>query len=199
MDKLCFSNKIFITVLFLSSLKSALFFTPTDRFPCYSNVVNTWVKSDDQTMVLTKLWHRLKPHRALLLKFFGYKADKQTTDVVLEFTKVIIWCYISKNWNIKLYQLPLIMNGLETDAFRFELPLLKLYFTKFYRNKGLHQCWWRILETKCVGDWFRILVTDLIREKITNLTKKVVNVMILPLTSEISHHHKVTNKMMSPT
>ena len=27
---------------------------------------------------------------------------------------------------IKLYQLQLIMNGHETDAFRFELPLLKL-------------------------------------------------------------------------
>ena len=29
----------------------------------------------------------------------------------------------------------------------------------------LHRCWWRMLETKCVGDKFKILVTDLIQWK----------------------------------
>ena len=36
-------------------------------------------------------------------------------------------------------------------------------------------------------------------EKITNITKKVANIVILLPTSEISHHHKVTNITMSPT
>ena len=70
----------------------------------------------------------------------------------------------------------------------------------------LHRCWWHILETKCVGDKFEMLVTDSgywwpiwSIGKITNITKKVTNIMILPPTSEISHHHKVTNITMSPT
>jgi len=36
-------------------------------------------------------------------------------------------------------------------------------------------------------------------EKIINILKKVANRMILPPTSQISHQHKVTNIMMSPT
>jgi len=57
-----------------------------------------------------------------------------------------------------------------------------------------------MLETKCVDDKFVMLVTDLIYiEKISNITQKLTNIMILPPTSEISHHHKVTNITMSPT
>ena len=44
-------------------------------------------------------------------------------------------------------------------------------------------CKWRI--------WFIV--------KITNITKKVANIMQLPPSSEISHHHKVTNITISPT
>ena len=50
------------------------------------------------------------------------------------------------------------------------------------------RCWWSIQD---VGD--RHI------EKTTNITKKVANIMILSPTSEISHHHKVTNITMSPT
>ena len=32
----------------------------------------------------------------------------------------------------------------------------------WYRSDLLHHCWWRMLETKCVGDKFEMLVTDLI-------------------------------------
>ena len=60
-----------------------------------------------------------------------------------------------------------------------------------------HWCWWRMFETKCVGDKFEMLVTDI--RKITNITSKVANMMILPPTSQIGHHHKVTNIAMSPT
>ena len=62
-----------------------------------------------------------------------------------------------------------------------------------------------MLETKCVDEKFEMLVTNSgfwwqikYIEKITNMTK-VANIMILPPTSEISHHHKVTNITMSPT
>jgi len=52
------------------------------------------------------------------------------------------------------------------------------------------------METKCVGDKFEMLVTDsgwwwpikYIKE-IFNITEKVVNIMIPPPTSQISHHH----------
>ena len=67
---------------------------------------------------------------------------------------------------------------------------------------NFHRCWWRMLETKCVGDKCEMLVTDSRgswHEKITNITKIVANMMILTSTSEISHHHKVTNIMILPT
>ena len=60
----------------------------------------------------------------------------------------------------------------------------------------LHRCWWRMLATKCVGDKFEMLVTDI--DKITNITKKVTIIMIMPPTSQISQYHKVT-KIMSTT
>ena len=70
----------------------------------------------------------------------------------------------------------------------------------------LHRCWWRLLETKCVGDKFEMLVIDSgcwwsikYIAKITNITKKVDNIMILSPTSEISHHHNVSYITMSPT
>ena len=45
-----------------------------------------------------------------------------------------------------------------------------------------------MLETKCVGDKFEMLVTD-----IEKITKKVANIIILPPISEISLQHNVTN------
>jgi len=44
-----------------------------------------------------------------------------------------------------------------------------------------------------------MLVTDLIHSEIPQHNEKVANIMILSPTSEISHHHNVTNKTMSPT
>ena len=63
----------------------------------------------------------------------------------------------------------------------------------------LHRCWWRMLETKCVGDKFEMLLTDLIHWENRQHNEKVANIMIVPPTSQISHHHKVTNITMSPT
>ena len=54
---------------------------------------------------------------------------------------------------------------------------------------GDQMCWWQ--------PW--MLMTDFIHSEITNITKIVANIMILPPTSEISHHYKVTNITMSPT
>ena len=63
-------------------------------------------------------------------------------------------------------------------------------------------CWWQVWD---VGDRFRMLVTDLIHwenrqhnEKSRQHNDSVTNIMILSPTSEISHHHKVTNITMSP-
>jgi len=43
-----------------------------------------------------------------------------------------------------------------------------------------HLCWWRILETVCLGDKFEMLITDFCIEKVT---KKIINIMILSPTS----------------
>ena len=51
-------------------------------------------------------------------------------------------------------------------------------------------CWWQLWD---VGDRFRMLVTDLIHCENHQHKEKVANIMFLPATSEISHHHKVTN------
>ena len=57
-------------------------------------------------------------------------------------------------------------------------------------NVGDPMCWWQVLD---VGDRFNTL------RKSPSLRKKVASIMILPPTSQISHHHKVTNIPMSPT
>ena len=63
------------------------------------------------------------------------------------------------------------------------------HFMKCQRSYHIlrrYRCWWRMLETECVGDKFKMFVTDsgcwwLIKyiEKITNMTKKITNIMIL--------------------
>ena len=61
----------------------------------------------------------------------------------------------------------------------------------------LHWCRWRMLETKCVGDKFEMLVTYLIHWENHQINEP--NIMFLPPTSQIGHHHKVTNITISPT
>ena len=70
-------------------------------------------------------------------------------------------------------------------------------------NFRWHWWWWRMLVTnlRCwwpIQDVGESMVTDLINWK-NHQRKKVVNIMILPPTSQIGHHHKVTNITMSPT
>ena len=77
----------------------------------------------------------------------------------------------------------------------------------------LHRCWWQMLETKCVGDNFEMLVTFL-AVFVTNILylltydgvnvghqqpKDVTNIEILSLRSKICHQDKVTNIHLSPT
>ena len=65
----------------------------------------------------------------------------------------------------------------------------------------LHRCWWRMLETKWVGEKLKMLVTDprcwwpiKYIGKIATITKTITNIMILSPTSQIGHHHiDVTN------
>ena len=74
------------------------------------------------------------------------------------------------------------------------------------RSVGLDRCWWRMLETKCVGDNFQMLVTVLVTNILYLLTlasgtniqrchqdlNSVPNILKLTLT--VSHnHHNVTN------
>ena len=60
-----------------------------------------------------------------------------------------------------------------------------------FRNFGLHRCWWRMLETKCIGDNFEMLVTVLAIFE-NNRPKDVTNIEILSLTSKNCHQDKVT-------
>ena len=67
-------------------------------------------------------------------------------------------------------------------------------------NFRLHRYWWQMFKTKwgCwwqlwdVGDWSRMLLIDLIRQK-SSILKIVTTVLILSPTSLICHHYKVTN------
>ena len=54
-------------------------------------------------------------------------------------------------------------------------------------------------EVSDVGDRFGMLVTNLIHWKNHQHNEKAANIMILPPTSQLNHHNKVTNITMSPT
>ena len=87
------------------------------------------------------------------------------------------------------------------------MKLVTLIATKWARLICLHWCWWRMLETECVGDKFEMLMTHsvcwwpisniiykLYIGKITNPTKQIANIMILQPASQIGHQHNdVTN------
>ena len=58
-------------------------------------------------------------------------------------------------------------------------------FFRFKRRYWLHRCWWRTLETKCVGDYFRMSVTvsAILVTNIRYLSKDVTKIGILLPTS----------------
>ena len=56
-------------------------------------------------------------------------------------------------------------------------------------------CWRQNVLVTSLRFWWQIKYID----KITNITKKVTNIMILPSKSKIGHHHLVTNITMSST
>ena len=57
------------------------------------------------------------------------------------------------------------------------------------RNR-LYRCWWRILETKCVGDNFEMLFNISVGHQ---QPRDVTNIEVLSLTSKNCHRDKVTN------
>ena len=61
---------------------------------------------------------------------------------------------------------------------------------------GDQMCWWQVWD---VDDRFRMLVNDLIHWENHQHNEKVADIMILTPTSQISHHHRVTNITMSST
>lgn len=63
---------------------------------------------------------------------------------------------------------------------------------KSYKKYGMHRYWWRMLEAKCIDDYFWMLVTDWIHKK-SSTWWKIANIFILSPTSEICEHHKITN------
>ena len=46
-----------------------------------------------------------------------------------------------------------------------------------FRPERWHRCWWRMLETKCVDDKFKMLVTDLIHWKNCQNNDSVTNIL----------------------
>ena len=63
-------------------------------------------------------------------------------------------------------------------SINFRTPNIRLFFMNIHGytinsktfvnlaiSKRWHRCWWRMLETKCVGDKFKILVTDLMTSR----------------------------------
>ena len=96
------------------------------------------------------------------------------------------------------------LNGSRSWNRTWNRSLCRAYRNGLSRNYGIsalvtdvedQMCWWQDWD---VGERFSMLVTDLIHwEK--HQHNEVANIMILPPTSQISHHHKVTNITMSPT
>ena len=93
------------------------------------------------------------------------------------------------NCRIKKFICQLILN-IETCSI-----FTKITDSLFELKERLNRFWWRILETKCVGDNFVILVTDFrcwwpiyYIKKVTDITQKVLS----PI-SENCYHHKVNN------
>ena len=102
------------------------------------------------------------------------------------------------------------------SIFRFNRKFAEVEFLR------LHRCWWRMLETKCVGDSFEMLMTVLAilviyilylstlapDNNITKMSpisrfchlhpKDVTNIEILSLTFKNCHQDKVTNIHLSP-
>ena len=71
--------------------------------------------------------------------------------------------------------------------------LISLFIIMLHTVCKLHLCWWRMLETKCVGHKFEMLVTDLLRWKNHPYNKKVTKIMIHSSLSESQRHNDVTN------
>ena len=86
----------------------------------------------------------------------------------------------------------------------FQVTLFQRILTKVQRNwvttmlvtdVGNKICWWQVSD---VGDHFKMNATDW-RCLITNIPKKVANIVIMSPTSYIGHHHKITKITLSPT
>ena len=65
---------------------------------------------------------------------------------------------------------------------------------------GLHQCWWRMFETNCVGDRFKMLAKDSTNHQ---HNEKIANIMILSSTSlslspSKSHQYIVVTNITVP-
>ena len=54
----------------------------------------------------------------------------------------------------------------------FHIIFMKYWNLIKYNIWWLHRCWWRIMETECVGDKFEMLVTDLIYRKNHHYSEK---------------------------
>ena len=79
--------------------------------------------------------------------------------------------WISNDYDtLKFYQRPGLFELLKISAYsvqgldqeRTKLTKNREVWGSYIIYQGLHRCWWRMLETKCVGDTFEMLVTVLV-------------------------------------
>ena len=103
---------------------------------------------------MKKMKHSLSPlsDPIEVLSFFFRSVSG---DVGLEFTLIASGSYhIGSSFNRV------------TSLIKFQIMHVKIIELdqnlSFMKMKWLHRCWRRMLETKCVGDKFEMLVTDLI-------------------------------------
>ena len=78
---------------------------------------------------------------------------------------------------------------------------MKLYTIEFFKLQcWLHRCWWRMLETKCVGDNFAMLATDFRCWWPISCLEKITKIMKKTPTKWFCHQHlKSVGIITSPT
>ena len=100
----------------------------------------------------------------------------------------ILFSFNWRIWVVFHHTRVISFNWLVFDNFQFWVtcPFSKWGFR-------LHRCWWQKSETKCVGDNFVMLVTNLIHCKITNIKRHqyeaVTNIAVARITN--AHYESI--------
>ena len=98
-----------------------------------------------------------KPFQSFILLIFSYATRLGRTYFarILNDDVRFISQYISASWNAYLLTVCILQSKMDLCSSGIFIILILVQV-----NQRLHRCWWRMLETKCVGDKSEMLVTN---------------------------------------